>query len=202
MGGYENWAGVMGGILGACGIPGWLANLAKLREHADADTAAWGAFYGRWWGLMGDLNTQAKDVYEAFCEDDALVGMLGDRSDHAKKIAFGRLLTKRVGVVANGYRVEKVTGRAGVSAFRLSSMGAIPTKIEGYPPHTHHDSQVQMGGVSGSMGLFPNLMHGNNYVEREITYRDTGKMTPHTPHTHHEENWSEAPDSEEDDLWA
>jgi len=44
MGSFEKWRGMIGGILGNAGIPGFLANLEEFRERSDTLTTQWDSF--------------------------------------------------------------------------------------------------------------------------------------------------------------
>lgn len=44
MGSFEKWRGMIGGILGNAGIPGFLANLEEFRERSDTLTSQWDTF--------------------------------------------------------------------------------------------------------------------------------------------------------------
>ena len=64
IGSYENWAGVIGGILETAGIPGFLGNLEEMMAAADAEGGAWGAFIGNWWDRFGTAEVAAADLVD------------------------------------------------------------------------------------------------------------------------------------------
>lgn len=161
MGGFEAWAGIVGGILQACEVPGFLANISELRAHVDTTSIAWGAFYERWWNLHASSNVLARDLLSVFTEDEQLAALLGDRSEHGQKIAFGALLKKRLGVIANGYRVATGSDRAGVAGFRLEKVEDQP-KTNQDQPQTNQANQVQMVGLGWSFGLKSSSSRENN----------------------------------------
>ncbi len=64
IGSYENWAGVIGGILETAGISGFLGNLEEMMAAADAEGGAWGAFIGNWWDRFGTAEVAAADLVD------------------------------------------------------------------------------------------------------------------------------------------
>jgi hypothetical protein len=44
MGSFEKWRGMIGGIMGVAGVPGFLGNLEQFRERSDALTSQWDSF--------------------------------------------------------------------------------------------------------------------------------------------------------------
>lgn len=153
MGGFEVWRSVMGGILESAGVEGFLANLAELRAHVDAESEAWGGFYERWHERHGGVKVLAKELLELFEEDDELSALLGDRTDQGKKIRFGTLLTKRVGVVARGLVVERTGSHGNAAGFRLRKVEATLTNTHQISPKTNQADQVQMVSVGESFNL-------------------------------------------------
>lgn len=55
LGGFDAWKAVIGGILYAAGIPGFLENLSSFQNEqlADSDTEQWRPTVGAWWAAHG-----------------------------------------------------------------------------------------------------------------------------------------------------
>ena len=65
IGSYENWAGVIGGILETAGIPGFLGNLEEMMAASDAEGGAWARLRQPAGGPgYGTAEVKAADLYE------------------------------------------------------------------------------------------------------------------------------------------
>lgn len=64
IGSYENWAGVIDGILETAGIDGFLGNLEEMMAAADSEGGAWGSFIGNWWDRFGTAEVAAADLVD------------------------------------------------------------------------------------------------------------------------------------------
>jgi hypothetical protein len=62
LGMFEDWARVMGGILDAAGISGFLDNVEELYDQADAEGAQWREFVARWWQKFGEESVGVADL--------------------------------------------------------------------------------------------------------------------------------------------
>jgi hypothetical protein len=86
IGSYENWAGVIGGILETAGIEGFLGNLEEMMAAADAEGGAWSAFIGSWWDRFGTAEVAAADLVDIANASDPRVpvGRAGKPIDAAE----------------------------------------------------------------------------------------------------------------------
>ena len=86
IGSYENWAGVIGGILETAGIDGFLGNIEEMMAAADAEGGAWGAFIGSWWDRFGTAEVAAADLVDIANASDPRVpvGRAGKPIDAAE----------------------------------------------------------------------------------------------------------------------
>jgi hypothetical protein len=81
LGSYEQWAGIMGGILEVTGVPGFLTNLADFYEAADIEGEAWGAFIAQWWVKWGTTKLGVGDLFPiANLQDGLDFGNGGERA--------------------------------------------------------------------------------------------------------------------------
>lgn len=102
LGSFESWADVIGGVLGAAGIRGFLDNLDALYEAADAEGQMWLEFVEAWWG---DFKNQPKRPSElnSLCDRHEVMLLvrgsgnwrsqqtrLGVALDRARDRTFGR----------------------------------------------------------------------------------------------------------------
>jgi hypothetical protein len=81
----------MGGILAVAGIPGFLGNLEKFYENADAEGAAWRLFVGAWWKAHRDNWIKTSELYTLAGEAEM---PLGDKSEQSQKVRLGQKLNE------------------------------------------------------------------------------------------------------------
>lgn len=143
-GSYEAWGEVMGGILDAAGVSGFLANEQDMRESAP-ETIAMIAFVQEWALRHGTGNVSAKDLWPiASTPDDEkektdehlnlLAGLLGDRNERSRRTKLGTILRRNVDAVFAGYKIcaakdeldptKDKTDRDGGRLYFLSPVGS------------------------------------------------------------------------------
>jgi putative DNA primase/helicase len=93
LGSYEIWSDVIGGILEVAGIPGFLGNILDFYEAADTDGALWREFTEKWWSQFQQLAVGVAELLPLALKIDGFE--LSGIDDHAKRISFGRLLSKQ-----------------------------------------------------------------------------------------------------------
>jgi hypothetical protein len=93
IGSFEAWAAVMGGVLDAIGVPGFLCNIDEMLEASDGEGAVWRVFVGQWWDRFGTAEVGTSDLYELAlsCEPPLPLGTGGD---HSRRIRLGRSLAR------------------------------------------------------------------------------------------------------------
>ena len=87
LGMYEPWTRVIGGILAAAGIPGFLGNLDHLYDDADEEGNAWRGFLSAWWEKFSGREVKSADLFEIASEMDGL--RLGDGSEQSRRVKLG-----------------------------------------------------------------------------------------------------------------
>lgn len=126
MGGFEEYAQIVGGVLMANGLVNFMANQGKLESHADADSLGWGAFHEAVYEDKSNSWWKVGDVVETAGTIEELGHALGTNPD-GKRLKFGRSLKRRESAVASELRL--IVGRdphTKQSCYRL-----VPTK--GHP---------------------------------------------------------------------
>jgi hypothetical protein len=103
LGSFEEWAGVMGGILKAAGVEGFLANVGRFYEAADVETTVWRRFVERWWEQHQGSVVGAGDLFELAQADEAMD--LGTGNERSQRTRFGKALGKQRDRVIGGFRV-------------------------------------------------------------------------------------------------
>jgi hypothetical protein len=132
IGSYENWAGVIGGILETAGIPGFLGNLEEMMAAADTEGGAWAVFVAGWWARYGTAEVKAADLYEIAIASEPPIP-LGGANEHARRIRFGKSLGKMRD------RVFRVDGRE----LTITGLGV---------SHQAQLWQLKIGGECGECG--------------------------------------------------
>lgn len=104
LGSYEQWSGVIGGILDVVGIKGFLGNLDDFYDSSDTEGTAWRALIDFWWEKFGRKDVGAGDLYD-LAESKGLDFGLRASSDRGRMTAFGLKLKQRRDQVIEGYQV-------------------------------------------------------------------------------------------------
>jgi hypothetical protein len=129
LGSYERWSRVIGGILAAAEIPGFLANLKDTYRQGDSGSVEWAAFVETWWQRHGDRFVSVADLVALAEESDLLVELRGDKNGASQKIRLGRALRQRVDRVIAGYRIALGLDRhAEVNRYALVDVRAAPVE--------------------------------------------------------------------------
>ena len=88
IGSYENWAGVIGGILETAGIEGFLGNLDEMLAASDSEGTAWSAFIASWWDRFGTAEVGTSDLFETAILCDPPLRLSGT-SEQARRTSLG-----------------------------------------------------------------------------------------------------------------
>lgn len=133
MGTFESWRNTIGGILECAGVPGFLGNVAELRDNRNPEHGAWADVCQQWWARFQDIPVRTKDVLEYFEGNEITSSDLGAGNEASRLARLGKWLRKRVGGIYGGYRIA-VVGRNG---YKL---------VENPNPATDAWSNVGFGG--------------------------------------------------------
>jgi hypothetical protein len=153
-GSFEVWCEVVGGVLAACQVEGFLANDKDLKMSANETDGAWRAFYAAWYEEFAGSDVSIKDLRQ-LAEQKELLDFVFAKSatERGKATAFGRALSAQVGRVLSGLSPAKSTARDGHSRFKLlESSGQVdlnlyPTRADAHT-HTHTHTHIHAeGGV-------------------------------------------------------
>jgi len=103
MGSYDDWAGVMGGILDTVGVPGFLDNVEEFRSEAHGQGVAWESFTEGWWDAFGPQPVAAGELLHKAQEAGIDLPLLNP--EHQKQ-KLGYLLGKQVGNIYGDYVIK------------------------------------------------------------------------------------------------
>jgi putative DNA primase/helicase len=122
LGSFEAWSQVIGGILAFAGIPGFLANIADVRETVDAASQAFEVLIDLWWKEHGDAEIGINRLWEmlAIFNEDVLDGLdLGDGREAARRSRLGLRVRENRDRIFNGRRLELIGSAHGANLWRL-----------------------------------------------------------------------------------
>jgi hypothetical protein len=109
LGSFENWSGVMGGVLKIAEIPGFLGNLNELYEAADTDGQMWREFTGAWWEAYREVPKKVGELNQ-LCEERDLMGdVRGDGLPRSQQTRLGKALSAKRDRVFNGLTVKRIS---------------------------------------------------------------------------------------------
>lgn len=109
LGSYEGYCRVIGGILQAGGIDGFLADLRAEQDRCDDETAEWTVFVAAWRDRFGDERVTAQHLDEQVLTpnpDMLAVALASTSSRRGRRIKLGQELRNRRDAVLAGYRVR------------------------------------------------------------------------------------------------
>lgn len=110
LGSFEDWSRVIGGILEAAGIQGFLNNLNELYERSNEESAVWGLFLVRWLEEFGYQNVSTSELLQLVDDNDIPLVISGS-DDHGKKVSLAYSIRKQQGriIILTNKRGEKVS---------------------------------------------------------------------------------------------
>jgi hypothetical protein len=103
LGSFERWAQVIGGIMQAADISGFLQGRDALRADADEETAQWKDFVGAWHRTHGDKSLSTAELFDL--AKTHLDGVLGDGDERSQRTRLGKVLRKHRGRVFSRYKI-------------------------------------------------------------------------------------------------
>jgi putative DNA primase/helicase len=103
LGSYEQWSTVIGGILSAAKVPGFLSNLEEFYELADHEGAVLRAFVGLWLERYQSQEVGAADLLPLAKEIEGLE--LRGKDDGGLRRSLGKLLMKQRDRVIGSSRI-------------------------------------------------------------------------------------------------
>jgi hypothetical protein len=120
MGSFEHFAQVMGGILAANGIDGFLSDRSEILDPESEEIAS---LYSYWWqDLKSEDSTGATIMRLVNRHQIALSPLVGSRDDQGAVIRLGRMLEARRDQIVGGYVVRR-SGSAHRRTWRLERAG-------------------------------------------------------------------------------
>ncbi len=117
LGSFEEWTAVLGGILEAAEIPGFLGNLDQMYAEYDEEAHEWHALVKVWWRRHRQEFVRASDIH-AMCEEkDLLHDVIGFGGIRSRVSRLGHAMQRNVDRIYGNYRIVR-EGGAVRSSFR------------------------------------------------------------------------------------
>ena len=121
IGSFENWAGIVGGILNTAGIEGFLGNRNAADDAANRESAELAAFYEGWKSTFGTTSQRAVDVVKTLASYNARGVILRavlleellltlDQKEGRAALVFGQVLSRYKNRVAGGLKLIATPG--------------------------------------------------------------------------------------------
>jgi hypothetical protein len=133
---YKAWEQVIGGILHASGVTGFMANQDELYEVNDEETASWTGFTTAWWERFGGAWLSVAELYRLADPGQTYEGQevstyldqyLQGRTEKARQVALGIVLQAMHDRVFGGRLIQ---GRRNTHSkrweYRLQPMETVP----------------------------------------------------------------------------
>lgn len=132
LGSFEAWSRVVGGVLQAAEVGGFLENLHELYEDADAESEGWSEFVDVWWLERNTMATSVSELVDICKEHDVMLEVLGDKGDRSQQTCLGIALGRQKGRVYGDYRIALASssGTKGKS-YRLEVVPGSTAVVEG-----------------------------------------------------------------------
>lgn len=117
VGNFETWSEVVGGILNAAGVSGFLQEISRAYERNDTEAVIWEAFLWTLHSIYGDKEFTARDVYRRMSSEGPTAESLRENCPDDVYSSFGNDIkfTRQLGIALG----RKSDTRYGSSAIRV-----------------------------------------------------------------------------------
>lgn len=104
LGSYEEWSAVIGGILEAADIKGFLGSLDSFYSATDVEGDPWRNFVSAWWDAYASTSLSASELFNKFWDVNTLEGPI-NLGRNVQPRTLGQALSKNVDRVYLNYRI-------------------------------------------------------------------------------------------------
>jgi hypothetical protein len=143
IGSFENWAAVMGGMLDAIGVAGFLGNIDEMLEASDGEGAVWRVFVGQWWDRFGTAEVGTSGLYDLAvnCEPPLPLGTGGDRSQRTRLgKALARMRDRVFDIAGLKARIRAIGVSHQARRWQLALEGERGERGERFPDPAHEQT--------------------------------------------------------------
>jgi hypothetical protein len=149
LGSFEAWSQIIGGILQAAGIDGFLQNQSEFYETTDEDSLAARCFVRAWWESYQTQSVLAANLVSLARDCELLPGQSAQADEAGLARKLGRWLARNEGRVFDSYRITRAGVQQRAILWRLSpTEGTRPTYGTG-DLNEGADDVVDMFAVDG-----------------------------------------------------
>ncbi len=106
-GSYETWAHMMGGILDAAGISGFLENRSAGRSRSDDSSNEWAAFVDVWWEEYADQPMTAGKLVTLAGKHELMMEMRSGYDSHKATTVMGQALARMRDRIFGQFAIRK-----------------------------------------------------------------------------------------------
>jgi hypothetical protein len=145
---FKRWEKVMGGILQANGITGFLDNADSTRQVLDPEADAWREFVATWYQTHGTDYITAKELLPTALKCDELAAIIGEKEGQVTR--FGKLLATERDKVLGGLKIIRSSGKGGKGAnWRVKPVNS----PKNYDDHGNHEDNSYNTRNPQNLGL-------------------------------------------------
>jgi hypothetical protein len=105
MGSFDDWAGVVGGILQTAGVEGFLGNRDEFRASADREREEWAVFAARWSESFDEKEVTTTDLLRIAQDSHSLPSVLGDGPSNGSLSRLGKALRAQDGRIVDDLQI-------------------------------------------------------------------------------------------------
>lgn len=114
MGSFEGYARVIGGILDACGIPGFLENYEANFKRSDTASEEWEAFVAAWWEKFAHRPRTVSELAEFMQAEELLESVVpAGKNPAGRRVSLGKKLQGQIDRIYDGKMIVLHTMRNG-----------------------------------------------------------------------------------------
>jgi hypothetical protein len=144
MGSFESWTRLLGGILEAAQVPGFMADRTEFLASADAEGQEWREFVLRWYaayegqwcrvatlrdlllGFVVRSDTETGEEHRLKVGEELLPAVLGEGTDRSQVTRLGMALQRKRGRIFAGYAIESSTNtHKNIGQYRLVDVNSV-----------------------------------------------------------------------------
>lgn len=143
LGGFESWRQVIGGILTAAGIGGFLHNRRQTAARVNTQSDVFQVFIQLWFAAHKSLPVRAKELHAAAAEAGVFEEVLTAKDEAAEQKRLGRWLSKNTDRVIGGFKLVKT---------KDSSTGKNAYQLQELTPNTNYNTFKPVDAERGGKG--------------------------------------------------
>jgi putative DNA primase/helicase len=123
IGSYESWSDVVGGILKAAGIEGFLGNRLEVYQQSQSDSGAFNMMVELWWEHYRDQRVDVGRLFALAKDHRLLTELRAGRTDQGARVVLGRMLADRRDRIIGGYRIRQLgVGHGGGMTYQMEEL--------------------------------------------------------------------------------